>query len=288
MYKKEMYRNMQRFNQQYEDIHTFLAENADNGVNEHFHWGRFRWHMGHSMLETEKLTSIAIFRNETGKVCGLVTYDTDYDDRNYILHNGDKELVAMMIQHVISAEGNKAQFMVNERDLVLSEMLLEYGFQLLKQDNCVLQMNLNGNLSYKLPDGFELLSAGHAIDMMKYQMVIFKGFNNEGIVEFEPWADEVMKPQPHDNNSLRVLVADGMEYCAHCGIWYESGETAYIEPVVTIPRCRSKGLGKVVVYEALSRVRDMGAKRAVVVSDQPFYHSIGFNLSSEYNVWGRL
>lgn len=75
------------------------------------------------------------------------------------------------------------------------------------------------------------------------------------------------------------------EYCAHCGIWYTHGETAYIEPVVTIPQYRKIGLAKAVVYEALARVKDLGAKRAIVLSDQEFYYKIGFEKSSSLCSW---
>ena len=70
------------------------------------------------------------------------------------------------------------------------------------------------------------------------------------------------------------------EYCAHCGIWYTQGDTAYIESVVTIPQCRKIGLAKAVVYEALARVKELGAKRAIVLSNQEFYYKIGFEKSS--------
>lgn len=56
-------------------------------------------------------------------------------------------------------------------------------------------------------------------------------------------------------------VKDG-EYAAHCGVWYTGGDTAYIEPVVTVPEHRRKGLGRAVVYEAVGRAKKQGAKRA--------------------------
>ena len=68
-------------------------------------------------------------------------------------------------------------------------------------------------------------------------------------------------------------------------MWYNNGDTAYIEPVVTVPEYRGKGLGKAVVYEAISRAKERGAKRATVLSDQDFYLHIGLRKSSEVAAW---
>lgn len=51
-------------------------------------------------------------------------------------------------------------------------------------------------------------------------------------------------------------------------VWYNGGNTAYIEPVATVPERRGKGLGRAVVYEAVNRAKERGAKRAIVLSDQ--------------------
>lgn len=77
------------------------------------------------------------------------------------------------------------------------------------------------------------------------------------------------------------------EYCAHCGLWYSTGDTAYVEPVLTVPEHRRQGLAKAVIYEACARAKALGAKRAIVVSEQEFYFQIGFTLSSEVYDWTR-
>ena len=63
------------------------------------------------------------------------------------------------------------------------------------------------------------------------------------------------------------------------------GEHSLIEPVVTVPEHRGKGLGKAVVYEAISRARERGAQRAIVLSDQEFYFHIGMKKSSRVATW---
>ena len=86
-------------------------------------------------------------------------------------------------------------------------------------------------------------------------------------------------------HTTRTFAMDGEEYCAHCGLWYSEGNTAYVEPVATVPAHRQKGLAKAAIYEACNRARRLGALRATVLSDQTFYYRISFTLSSEVYRW---
>ena len=45
-------------------------------------------------------------------------------------------------------------------------------------------------------------------------------------------------------------------------------------------------LSEAVVYEACLRAKALGAKRAIVLSDNEFYFRNGFRLSSEVYNWG--
>ena len=122
-----------------------------------------------------------------------------------------------------------------------------------------------------------------AADPWQYQLVIHRGFDNDGTPE--KWDAELLKRIPHANDALKTFAIANREYCAHCGLWYTTGDTAYVEPVATVPEHRKRGLAKAVVYEACSRAHALGAKRAIVLSDQAFYFRIGFTLSSEVYDW---
>ena len=39
------------------------------------------------------------------------------------------------------------------------------------------------------------------------------------------------------------------EYCAHCGLWYSTGDTVYVEPILTVPEHRRQGLAKAVIFK---------------------------------------
>ena len=143
MYLIENYKDSIRFNRQYEEISKFLQIVADNGYNEHFHWGRFDWGMTHSYLDVEMLSRNALFRRENGELVGAIMYDTDYNDRWYIIHSiSDENLLGQMIEYVTEADGNTAIIKANLNDTILCRLLVNAGF-----DNQNLQSVLEIDLS---------------------------------------------------------------------------------------------------------------------------------------------
>ena len=285
-YRIERYKNCQRFNEQYESIYQFLLEAEKLEYNEHFHWGRFEWMHAHSYLDEDKLTSIAMFKDENGTIVGLTTYDTGYDDRVYLIHtSSDKMLLEYMVDTVLEAEGDGAVIKANSNDTVICQILQEKGFEEKNRCACILSLDLTNPLDYSMPDAYSMSPQGCVADPWQYQLVIHKGFGNDGIPE--RWDDEFLKRIPHVNEDLKTFAIANNEYCAHCGLWYSTGNTAYVEPVATVPEHRKQGLAKAVVYEACTRANAFGAKRAIVISDQEFYFRIGFILSSEVYDWER-
>ena len=287
-YKIERYKNRERFNEQYQSIHQFLLEAEKLEYNEHFHWGRFEWMHAHSYLDEEKLTSIVMFKDENNIIVGLTTYDTCYDDRVYLIHSSsDKLLLESMVDIVTKDEGDRAILKVNAKDTVLCQVLREKGFEKKDRCACILSLDLSSSLKYDIPNAYRMSPKGFCADSWQYQLAIHKGFDNEGIPE--KWDDELLKRIPNANEDLKTfaIANKNNEYCAHCGLWYLAGDTAYVEPVLTVPEHRRQGLAKAVVYEACARAKALGAKRAIVVSEQEFYFRIGFTLSSEVYDWTR-
>lgn len=285
-YRIERYKNCERFNEQYQNIYQFLLEAEKIEYNEHFHWGRFEWMHAHSYLDEDKLTSIVMFKDEKDVIVGLITYDTCYDDRVYLIHtSSDNVLLKNMIDTVLENEDSDVVIKANSKDAALCQILQERGFEKKYRSSCILSMDLSKSLEYNIPNTYMMSPQGFVADPWQYQLVIHKGFDNEGIPE--KWDDELLKRIPHVNEDLKTFAITPNEYCAHCGLWYSTGGTAYVEPVVTVSQHRKQGLAKAVIYESCSRAKALGAKRAVVVSDQEFYFRIGFILSSEVYDWER-
>ena len=281
-YITEPYMNCKRFNEQYPEIYRFLLKAGECTHNEHFPWGRFDWMQIHTMLDEDKLTKILLFRDVQGEIVGMATHDTFYDDRVYLLHTtSDKALLYEMVDAVLENEAGTTVIKANSKDTILAEVLRQRQFERKRRDNTVLQLDLSGALEYRIPDGYAINPEKFTMDSWQYQLVIHKGFDNEGIPE--PWGEEVLMREVH--SPIRTFSIHGAEYCAHCGLWYTEGDTAYVEPVATVPGHRKKGLAKAAIYEACNRARKLGAKRATVLSDQEFYYRIGFECSSEVYCW---
>lgn len=52
-----------------------------------------------------------------------------------------------------------------------------------------------------------------------------------------------------------------------------------------MPSYRGKGVAKAVIYEALNRARSLGAKKAYVLSDMPFYEKLGFRKDKHFTFY---
>ncbi len=197
----------------------------------------------HSFLDEDKLTRIVLFRDENGAVVGLITYDTSYDDRVYLIHkSSEKPLLERMIETVLESEGLGAVMKVNAKDAVLCRMLREKGFEKKHKCGSVLSLDLSNSLEYDMPDAYTMSPRGFAADPWQYRLVIHRGFENDGIPE--KWEDAFLKRIPHGNEDLKTFAIAHNEYCAHCGLWYTTGDTAYVEPVATVPEHRKQGLAK--------------------------------------------
>lgn len=235
MYSIENYKDNIRFNKQYDEIHNFLQIIADSGYNEHFHWGRFDWMMAHSYLDVEMLSRNALFRNENKELAGAVMYDTSFTDRWYIIHStSDENLLKQMIEYVAKTDVGNATIKANLNDVVLCRLLEDAGFKK-QHSESVLKIDLSRNLSFQLPQGFYLNAPDSEIDNWQWQLVVYHGFDHEGIPQ-KP-SEEVAKAEKHLEISeyIKVFAIKDKEYAAHCGVWYNGGDTAYIEPVVTVP-----------------------------------------------------
>ena len=55
--------------------------------------------------------------------------------------------------------------------------------------------------------------------------MIYRGFNHEGIPE--KWEDDVLARGVNVNTQLKTFAIANSEYCAHCGLWYTEGISAY-------------------------------------------------------------
>ena len=141
-----------------------------------------------------------------------------------------------MVAILIEQSDDRNPIKVNSNDWLLAKIVQEKNFKRIRLEDHVLQITLTDKRDYHVPDSYFISPKDFIYDKDSYQSVIHKGFEDEG--EPVKGAQHYFMSSPHFNSELKVFAFDHLEYTAHCGIWYTEGETAYIEPVVTIPRCR--------------------------------------------------
>ena len=61
-----------------------------------------------------------------------------------------------------------------------------------------------------------------------------------------------------------------------------------MEPVCTVPAHRGKGIAAVLLSEALTRAKALGAREAYVISDLLFYEKLGFEEAQHYTFYRKL
>lgn len=274
-----------RICQDFYSVIEFLKKYGAKGNNKNWHWARWEWLLGHLALDELTLPTIGLFM-ENDEIVGLVTHDMRA--QAYIILNPQYGyLKPPMVDYAVkelSHEGISSIY-IDEKDKELIEIVKEKGYLVTENSEYVLELNCKEILSYSLDKDFYFTDYYSDKDLMQYVKVIHNGFENEG--EPTQLTESDIPERPHYDPKLALfIVAPNGDYAAHCGTWYSPDtETCYVEPVVTVPDFRKCGLGKSVVYECINRCVSMGAKKALVISNQQFYHRLGFKEYSVHRLW---
>lgn len=287
------YSNGERFSENYQMLSHFFEKYTGNGLQENWHIGRLDWMLNHYYTNPELLPLIGMWVEED-EVVGVVIFDIDYPPVYFLCKPGYEHLYNDMYEYAEKTfktdkwceNGYWVKTAIKDEDTVQVQFLKDKGFVMdgYPEDILELKCNANDKYNYSLPEGFSVTTFDTEKNYEKYAELLYKGFDHEGEEEHDVTYDSVAFREPHWNDSLKILIkSSNGEWASHCGIWYTPGDvTAYIEPVVTIPKYRKKGLAKAAIYEAVNRCADLGAKRAIVISDMDFYYKIGFEKSSHY------
>ena len=115
-------------------------------------------------------------------------------------------------------------------------------------------------------------------DLWKKNKVNSAAFNIEGLYPDNTF--KRLQDAPTYNQELDVVIENSGKFIATCTGWYdEVNKIGHIEPLGVHPHYQRKGLGKIIVYEVLDRLKRIGARSVNMVSDEnnkSFYKSFGF------------
>lgn len=272
-------------NRDYLPVRAFLSRlNRDGLQSPNFPWGRWEWMIGHGGLDDRYLDRIGIWEAD-GEIIGLATYESGLGDGYFCLDERFAYLKADMLDYALHNfhKDGKFRAVIGNNDREFQRIARRMGFCPTRDVEHIAAVDISPALSYSLPEGFSIVSmADDAWDFHKYHRCMWRGFNHPG--EPDPSEEAIlirrrMLSGPGVNPETVVCVAaPGGDFVSHCGTWYLPGDTcALVEPVATDPDYRRMGLGRAAVLEAVRRCGRLGARQALVGSNQQFYYSIGFD-----------
>ena len=272
----------------YEAVCDFLiALNQRDRTHINWNWARFEWMAEHPEFDRSAVSSIGLWWSE-GRVVGAAIYDMYFGEAFCATLSDHEALYPEILDYayrelkddsglgIAICEGNGAEIEAAEAA----------GFVLAEQHETVMRLDLDRVHPSDLPEGFSISELDPLQEGYDFQWLLWQGFDHgEDREEFVREDPLTVQHRRHLNKhlSLAAISPDG-DKAAYCCVWFHKDtDYAYVEPLCTVPSFRSKGIASALLMEALSRARALGAKRAFVISDLPFYENIGFEAAQRYD-----
>ncbi len=265
----------------HEAVCSFLIELCRHDTRHiNWNWARFEWMAAHPEFNKDLIHSIGLWTAE-GRVVGAAVYDMYFGEAFCGALPEYAGLYPEILCYACRELKDETGLGVAICDDCPEEIRAAEaaGFVPGGQSETVMSLSLDRPLSSALPEGLTFAELDQREDACALQWLFWQGFDHgTDRAEFERSEEIVPRIRPHFDRRLSVAAADGAgEPVSYCCLWLREGTGyAYVEPVCTIPSQRGKGAAKAVVSEALGRARALGAKRAYVLSDLPFYEKLGF------------
>ena len=276
----------------YEALCDFLIElNKDDNSRINWNWARFEWMYEHPYTNKEQLSSIGLWKDDN-KIVAATLFDMYFGEGYCACLPKHMDLLPEVIEHAYKSLSDDEGFRLSicDDNFIEIETATKLGFDKVDQYETIMSLSLEKELPISLPSGFHFKDVDQDEDVREIQWLFWQGFDHgNDREEFEREEEPSTSHRPHFNKRLSVGVVDANnELVTLVGVWFiNKTNYAYVEPVCTIPRCRKKGLAKAAIYEALNRARELGAKKAYVLSDMDFYANLGFKKERHYTFYQR-
>ena len=271
------------FTDDYRKVRDFLIRINSGKLNTpRILWGAWEWLITHGGLDQKNLSRIGLWE-EDGVLIALATYESTLGEGFLCLDEAYGCLKPELIDYAKESlhDNGKLRLVLPDGDYEFQRAAIAQGFRSTQRSDRISALDIDALQPYALPDGYSFISMADDWNWHQYHRVMWRGFNHKGRPPYDEESISVRKQMlssPMIDPKLVVSVAapDG-NYVSHCGMWYRPNDFyCYVEPVATDPDYRKMGLGKAVVLEAVRRCGELGAKQAIVGSDQQFYFNIGF------------
>ncbi len=274
----------------YEAVCDFLIDmNRENQYHINWNWGRFEWMMEHPEFDKSLMNAIGLW-TDGGKVVGAAIYDMYFGEAFVGVLPEYSSIYPELLDYAYRELKDENGLGIAICDDCADEInaAKASGFVISEQTETVMRLDLDKALSADLSDGLHYAQLDPVKEPYEFQWLLWQGFDHgTKKAEFEKREQIIPQDRPHLNPYLSVAVENtDSEKVAYCCLWYsDKTDYAYVEPVCTIPVDRGKGVAKAVIYEALNRARSLGAKKAYVLSDMPFYEKLGFRKDRHFSFY---
>lgn len=277
----------------YEAVCDFLIElNRKNQYHINWNWGRFEWMMEHPEFDKSLMGSIGLWMDGEN-VVGAAIYDMYFGETFVGALPEYSSLYPEILDYAYRELKDENGLGIAICDDCADEisMAKTAAFTLAEQTETVMRLDLEKDFCANLPDGLHYTELDPVKEPYAFQWLLWQGFDHgTDKAEFERDGDiitEIPMFRKHFNPTLSIAAKNGDgEYVSYCCLWYSNKtDYAYVEPLCTVPSYRGKGVAKAVIYEALTRAKSLGAKKAYVLSDMPFYEKLGFKSDKHFKFW---
>ena len=274
----------------YEAVCKFLIElNRADRSHINWNWARFEWMMEHPEFDRDARSAIGLWW-AGDRVVGAAIYDMYYGEAFCGALPEYQALYPEILDYAwrVLKDDSGLAIAINQKNEAEKKAALQAGFERIDQKETIMERSLDQDFPSSLPEGFALREMDQIADREALSWLFWQGFDHgEDREAFERSFDPVSHARKHFNKSLCLSAVDASGApVSHCSLWFHPNtDYAYVEPVCTIPSCRGKRIASALLSEAFSRAKTLGAKKAYVISDLPFYEKLGFEITQHYSFW---
>lgn len=274
----------------YQSVCDFLiALNRDDRSHINWNWARFEWMAEHPEFDKSLIHSIGLWKDH-GRVVGAAIYDMFFGEAFCAALPEYAHLYPQILSYAYGelSDGDGLGIAICDDNTAEIAAAERAGFAPADQDETVMTLDLDKELSADLPGGLRFVELDQLADAYDLQWLFWQGFDH-GIdrADFERQERIVPRIRPHFDRRLSLAAENTAgKKIAYCCLWYsDRTDYAYVEPVCTVPSFRGRGIARAVIFEALNRAEKLGAKRAYVISDTAFYEKLGFRKQYHYTFY---
>jgi mycothiol synthase len=182
---------------------------------------------------------------------------------------------------------------ISQDDTLMDEWLCKQGYTRNRADVSMLRSLTVPILTPTLPDGYTVRGCQGEIEVGPRATAQYSAFTNT--IPFDRYVERFrgfMQSPVYDPELDVVAVAPDGQIGSFCIVWSDPvNQVGLFEPVGTHPDFQRRGLGKVVMSEALRRLKERGMKRAIVSTwdgNTPgikLYEAVGFHITNRLGTY---